>query len=139
EIEIELEDNAALPFEVIAGGNVSDLNINFEDILGGIFPKKKKNKKVKVKEAINIFKNEEANKLLDIDEINKIAVKRAEEDGIVFIDEIDKIAGRNNTHGPDVSREGVQRDILPIVEGSTVNTKYGPVKTDHILFIAAGA
>ncbi|SHE32680.1 MULTISPECIES: ATP-dependent protease ATPase subunit HslU [Caloramator] len=139
EIEIEIEDSSTLPFEVIAGGNISDLNINFEDLLGGILPKKKKSKKVKVKDALNIFKNEEANKLLDLDEINKIAVKRAEEDGIVFIDEIDKIAGKNNKSGPDVSREGVQRDILPIVEGSTVNTKYGPVKTDHILFIAAGA
>jgi ATP-dependent HslUV protease ATP-binding subunit HslU len=139
EIEIEIEDSSTLPFEVIAGGNISDLNINFEDLLSGILPKKKKSKKVKVKDALNIFKNEEANKLLDLDEINKIAVKRAEEDGIVFIDEIDKIAGKNNKSGTDVSREGVQRDILPIVEGSTVNTKYGPVKTDHILFIAAGA
>ncbi|MCX7695610.1 MAG: ATP-dependent protease ATPase subunit HslU [Caloramator sp.] len=139
EIDIEVEDSSALPFEVIAGGNISDLNINFEDILGGILPKKKKSKKVKVKDAISIFKNEEANKLLDLEEINKLAIKRVEEDGIVFIDEIDKIAGKNNKSGPDVSREGVQRDILPIVEGSTVNTKYGPVKTDHILFIAAGA
>lgn len=139
EIEIQLEESSSLPFELVAGGNLSDLNLNLDDMFGGLFPKKKKNKKVKVKDAITLFKNEEANKLIDADEINKIAIKKVEEEGIVFIDEIDKIAGKSNGNGPDVSREGVQRDILPIVEGSTVNTKYGQVKTDHILFIGAGA
>lgn len=139
EIEIQLEESSSLPFELVAGGNLSDLNLNLDDMFGGLFPKKKKNKKVKVKDAITLFKNEEANKLIDSDEINRLAIKKAEEEGIVFIDEIDKIAGKSSGNGPDVSREGVQRDILPIVEGSTVNTKYGQVKTDHILFIGAGA
>jgi len=139
EIEIQLEESSSLPFELVAGSNLSDLNLNLDDMFGGLFPKKKKNKKVKVKDAIILFKNEEANKLIDSDEINRLAIKKAEEEGIVFIDEIDKIAGKSSGNGPDVSREGVQRDILPIVEGSTVNTKYGQVKTDHILFIGAGA
>ncbi|QCX32263.1 ATP-dependent protease ATPase subunit HslU [Caloramator sp. E03] len=138
-IEIEIEDNSAAPFDIIAGGNLDDLNINLQDMLGNIFPKKKKRKKVTVKEALRIFQQEEAEKMIDMDDVYKEAKKRAEEQGIVFIDEIDKIAGKGTTHGPDISREGVQRDILPIVEGSTVNTKYGPIKTDYILFIAAGA
>lgn len=139
EIEIEIEDNSSMPLGMIAGGNLDDLNINMQDVLGNIFPKKKKTKKTNIKEALRIFEQEEANKLIDMDEVNSEAIKRAEEDGIVFIDEFDKIAGRGGSNGPDVSREGVQRDILPIVEGSTVNTKYGQVRTDHMLFVAAGA
>lgn len=138
-IEIEVDDNSSAPLGMIAGGNLEDLNINMQDMFGNLFPKKKKIKKTNVKEALVIFEQEEANKLIDMEAVNSEAVKRAEEDGIVFIDEFDKIAGRGSGNGPDVSREGVQRDILPIVEGSTVNTKYGPVKTDHMLFVAAGA
>lgn len=138
-IEIEVEDNSSSSLGMIAGGNLEDLNINMQDMFGNIFPKKKKLKRTTVRESLKIFEQEEANKLIDMEEVNSEAIKRAEEDGIVFIDEFDKIAGRGNGNGPDVSREGVQRDILPIVEGSTVNTKYGPVKTDHMLFVAAGA
>lgn len=138
-LEIEVDDNSSAPFDLIAGGNLDDLNINLQDMFGNIFPKKKKKKKVTVKEALRIFQQEEADKLIDMDDVYKEAKKRAEEQGIVFIDEIDKIAGKGSAHGPDISREGVQRDILPIVEGSTVNTKYGPIKTDYMLFIAAGA
>jgi ATP-dependent HslUV protease ATP-binding subunit HslU len=104
-----------------------------------LLPKRKSTKRVTVSEARRIFAQEEANKLIDMDAVKREAVRRASEDGIIFIDEIDKVAGREGARGPDVSREGVQRDILPIVEGSTVPTKYGPVKTDHVLFIAAGA
>ncbi|MDO6354101.1 ATP-dependent protease ATPase subunit HslU [Caloramator sp. CAR-1] len=138
-IEIEIEDNNLMPVEIIAGSNLEGMNINFNEIFGDLFPKKKKKKKVKIREAIRIFSQEEASKLIDMDLVIEEAKRRAEEDGIVFIDEIDKIASRSKGSGPDVSREGVQRDILPIVEGSTVNTKYGPIKTDYILFIAAGA
>lgn len=138
-IEIEVEDNSSAPFELIAGGNMDEININLQDMLGNMFPKKKKSKKTTVKDALKIIQQEEADKLIDMDEVYKEAAKRAEEDGIVFIDEMDKIAGKGSNNGPDISREGVQRDILPIVEGSTVNTKYGPIKTDYILFIAAGA
>lgn len=138
-IEIEIEDNSSSPFEIIAGGNMEEINMNLQDVLGNMFPKRKKQKKVTVKEALRILEQEEASSLIDMDDVFEEAKKRAEEDGIIFIDEIDKIAGRGSTNGPDVSREGVQRDILPIVEGSTVNTKYGPVKTDYMLFIAAGA
>ncbi|HAZ36783.1 MAG TPA: HslU--HslV peptidase ATPase subunit [Clostridiaceae bacterium] len=138
-IEIEVEDNASVPVEFISGGNMEEINMNFQDMFNGILPKKTKTKKVTVKDAIGLFQQEEASKLINMDEVYNEARIRAEENGIVFIDEIDKIAGKGNSNGPDVSREGVQRDILPIIEGSTVNTKYGPVKTDHILFIAAGA
>lgn len=139
EVEIEVEDNGSSPLELVAGGNLEEININMQDVIGNIFPKKKKTKKVTVKDALKIFEQEEGNKLIDMDDVHSEARKRAEENGIIFIDEIDKIAGKGSSHGPDVSREGVQRDILPIVEGSTVNTKYGPVKTEHMLFIAAGA
>jgi ATP-dependent HslUV protease ATP-binding subunit HslU len=138
-IEIEIEDNTSNPLEIIAGGNIDDSNFNMQDVLGSIFPKKKKDKKVTVKEALRIFEQEEGSKLIDMEEVHAEAKKRAEEDGIIFVDEIDKIAGKGSSHGPDISREGVQRDILPIVEGCTVNTKYGQVKTDYMLFIAAGA
>lgn len=138
-IEIEIEDNSSSPFEIIAGGNMEEINLNLQDVLGNMFPKRKKKKKVTIKEALRILEQEEASNLIDMDDVYEEAKKRAEEDGIIFIDEIDKIASKGSTNGPDVSREGVQRDILPIVEGSTVNTKYGPVKTDYMLFIAAGA
>ena len=118
------------------GGN----SINIGDMMGGMMPKKTKIRRVKVKEARRILLEEESDKLIDEDEVREEAIRRAEQQGIVFIDEIDKVAGRSSGgHGPDVSREGVQRDILPIVEGSTVNTKYGAVRTDFMLFIAAGA
>ena len=132
ELEIEVEE-AAPSLEV--GGSA----ISLGDMMGNMMPKKTKLRRVKVKEARKILEQEEADKLIDQDAVQEEAIRRAEQDGIVFIDEIDKIAGRRGGSGPDVSREGVQRDILPIVEGCTVNTKYGPVKTDHMLFIAAGA
>lgn len=125
--------------EVFSGTGVEEMGINFQDIFGGIFPKKKKRRRVTIKEARRILAQEEAQKLIDMDEVIKEAILKAEQSGIIFIDEIDKITGKEGSVGPDVSREGVQRDILPIVEGCTVMTKYGPVKTDHILFIAAGA
>lgn len=132
ELEIEVEE-AAPSLEV--GGSA----ISLGDMMGNMMPQKTKLRRVKVKEARKILEQEEADKLIDQDAVQEEAIRRAEQDGIVFIDEIDKIAGRRGGSGPDVSREGVQRDILPIVEGSTVNTKYGPVKTDYMLFIAAGA
>lgn len=133
EIEIEVEDS--MP-QLEVGGN----SINIGDMMGGMMPKKTKIRRVKVKDARKILLEEEEAKLIDEDEVREEAVRRAEQQGIVFIDEIDKVAGRSNGgHGPDVSREGVQRDILPIVEGCTVNTKYGAVRTDYMLFIAAGA
>lgn len=138
-IEIELEDKAPSFMEIISGSGVEQMGVNLQDVFGNLMPKNKKKKKVTVEEAREILALEEAQHLLDMDEVNRTAVNRVEEDGIVFLDEIDKIAGKEGGYGPDVSREGVQRDILPIIEGSTIVTKYGPVKTDHILFIAAGA
>ncbi len=134
-VEIEVEQSNAGSNAMIAMG--IDLNIN--DLMGNILPKNKKKRKVKVKEAYRILTQEEAEKLIDMDEVTREAIEKAEQDGIIFLDEIDKIAGSGHASGPDVSREGVQRDILPLVEGCTVSTKYGPVKTDFILFIAAGA
>ncbi len=140
-VEIETEEAANIPIGVIGGGfdqgmgGAGDLG----EMLGGILPKKRVKKRVTVQEARRIFEQEEAGKLIDMDAVKREALRRAGENGIIFIDEIDKVAGREGARGPDVSREGVQRDILPIVEGSTVNTKYGTLKTDHILFIAAGA
>ncbi len=131
-VEIEVEEHA--PSQALPGTDMS-----IQDMLGPILPKKRKMRKLSVKEARRILIAEETDKLIDGDAVTTEAIRRAEEDGIVFIDEIDKIAGKGSASGPDVSREGVQRDILPIVEGSTVMTKYGPVKTDYILFIAAGA
>ena len=132
ELEVEVEES--MPQLEVGGSSIS-----IGDMMGGIMPKKTKIRRVKVKEARKILLSEESQKLIDQDAVQEEAVRRAEQHGIVFIDEIDKIAGRSSGHGPDVSREGVQRDILPIVEGSTVNTKYGPVRTDFMLFIAAGA
>jgi ATP-dependent HslUV protease ATP-binding subunit HslU len=138
-LEIEVEDNSPPMMEVFTGSGVEEMGINIGDMLGNIFPKKKRKRRVTVAEARKILTQQEAQKLIDMDEVNSQAVLRAEEQGIVFLDEIDKITVRDGGSGPDVSRGGVQRDILPIVEGSTVITKYGPVKTDHVLFIAAGA
>ncbi len=130
---------SASGMQIMGPFGVDDLGINIQEIMSTMMPKKKKKRKTTVAEAREIFIQEEAQKLIDVDAVNKEAILRAENSGIVFIDEIDKIAGGSKSHGPDVSREGVQRDLLPIVEGSTVNTKYGIIKTDHILFIAAGA
>ncbi|MEG0496016.1 MAG: ATP-dependent protease ATPase subunit HslU, partial [Eubacterium sp.] len=137
-IEIEVEDDGAKSIGLMAGMN-SDMSINMGDILGDILPAKKKKRRVKVSDARRLFTNQEAQKMIDMDEVQEIGLREAEQNGIIFIDEIDKIVGNGNGNGPDVSREGVQRDILPIVEGSTITTKYGPVKTDYILFIGAGA
>ena len=135
-VEIEVEDSPA-GMELMPGAG--GIEINLQDMMGGLLPRRTKQRRVKVTEARRIFEQEEAQKLIDMDEVTTEALSLAEQHGIVFIDEIDKIAGRGNAQGPDVSREGVQRDILPLVEGSTVSTKYGPVKTDYMLFIAAGA
>jgi ATP-dependent HslUV protease ATP-binding subunit HslU len=140
EVELEVEERSMPFIEVISGSGLEDMDINIKDMLGNMFPQRKKRRKAKVPEALDILAQEEAQKLIDMDKVVKEAIKRVEQAGIVFLDEIDKIAGRErNLGGPDVSREGVQRDLLPIIEGSTVNTKYGMVRTDHILFIAAGA
>ena len=138
-IEIYVEDNKGPMVGMIAGAGLEEIGSNIQDMLGNLLPKKQKKKKITVKNARKIFMQEEAQKMIDMDNVINEGLDLAQNNGIVFIDEIDKIAGRNNSSGPDVSREGVQRDILPIVEGTTVNTKYGAVKTDHILFIAAGA
>lgn len=139
-LEIEVEEHNTPMLEVLSNSGVEEMGLNMQDMLGNIFPRKKKKRKVTVTEARKILTQQEAQKLIDMDELTTQAVKRAENHGIIFLDEIDKIATREgNSGGVDVSRGGVQRDILPIVEGSTVMTKYGPVKTDHILFIAAGA
>jgi len=137
-IEIEVEESASLPIGVV-GVDPSMGGADLGDMLGSLLPKKRSRKRVTVQEARRIFAQEEAAKLIDMDAVKREALRRAGENGIVFIDEIDKVAGPQGARGPDVSREGVQRDILPIVEGSTVNTKHGAIKTDHILFIAAGA
>jgi ATP-dependent HslUV protease ATP-binding subunit HslU len=136
-VELETKEKV-MPFGVISNVGMEEIEMNLKEMLGGFLPEKTKRRKVKVPDALRILVQEEAAKLIDMDKVTKEALWRVEQSGIVFLDEIDKIAGRE-THGPDVSREGVQRDLLPIVEGSTVTTKYGPVKTDHILFIAAGA
>jgi len=138
-IEIEVEDISSPVVEIFSGQGVEEMGINFQDILGNMMPKKKKKRKVTISQARKILLQEEAQKLIDMDEATNEALQRAEQSGIIFLDEIDKVSGKDSSTGPDVSREGVQRDILPIVEGSTVMTKYGPVKTDYILFIAAGA
>ncbi len=138
-VEIEVKERG-LPVGIISNvGGMEDLEQNLREMLGGLLPGKKKSRRMKVAEALKYLAQEEAQKLIDMDEVTKEAITRTEQSGIVFLDEIDKIAGREKMMGPDVSREGVQRDLLPIVEGSTVNTKHGPVRTDHILFVAAGA
>jgi ATP-dependent HslUV protease ATP-binding subunit HslU len=138
-VEIDVREKAFPSFEIIAGSSVEEVDINLKDMLPGLFQGKQKKRKLKVPEALEYLTSEEEQKLIDMESVARAAVARVEQAGIIFLDEIDKIAGREGSHGPEVSREGVQRDILPIVEGTTVNTKYGMVRTDHILFIAAGA
>ncbi len=138
-VELEVRDKAMPPIGVISNIGMEDIEMNLREMLGNMMPGRKKKRRVKIPEALSLLHQEEAQKLIDMDEVVREAIHRAENAGIIFIDEIDKIASREKGHGPDVSREGVQRDLLPIIEGSTVTTKHGTVKTDHILFIAAGA
>jgi ATP-dependent HslUV protease ATP-binding subunit HslU len=138
-VEIEVKERNFPAFEIISNQGVEEMDINIKDILPGFLGQRTKKRKMKVAEAIDYLIQEEEQKLVDMDLVTRLAVERVENSGIIFLDEIDKIAGRESGHGPDVSREGVQRDILPIVEGTSVNTRYGFVRTDHILFIAAGA
>jgi ATP-dependent HslUV protease ATP-binding subunit HslU len=138
-VEIEISDRNLPMVEIFSNVGMEELGINFKDMLGGLFPKGVKRRRLKVPEALEALAQEEAQGLVDVDKIVKQAIARVEQAGIIFIDEIDKIVAKGASHGPDVSREGVQRDLLPVVEGCTVTTKYGPVKTDHILFIASGA
>ncbi|MHB8769746.1 MAG: ATP-dependent protease ATPase subunit HslU [Syntrophales bacterium] len=139
-VEVEVTEARSGPMiELFSSAGMEDMGLNVKDMLGNLFPQKKKKRRVKVPEAREILVEEEAQRLVDMDKVTKTAIERVEQSGIIFLDEIDKIVGSDTTHGPDVSREGVQRDLLPIVEGSTVNSRYGMVRTDHILFIAAGA
>ncbi len=138
-VEVEVKERNFPAFEVISNSGIEEMDINLKDILPGFLGQRTKKRKMKVAEAIEYLIQEEEQKLVDMEQVNRIAVERVENNGIVFLDEIDKIAGRESGHGPDVSREGVQRDILPIVEGTTINTRYGMIRTDHILFVAAGA
>lgn len=138
-VEVEVEEQSSPMFDFLGATGMEEMGINLQDMIGNMMPKRKKKRRVPVSEARKILTQEEAQKLIDMDEVVRQGISRAEQSGIIFLDEIDKIAGQDSGHGPDVSRGGVQRDILPIVEGSTVMTKYGPVKTDYMLFIAAGA
>jgi ATP-dependent HslUV protease ATP-binding subunit HslU len=139
-VDIEVSEVKAGPMiEIFSSSGVEDMGMSLKEIFGNIFPQKKKNRRVKVQEALEIIAQEEAQRLVDMEKVTKTAIERVEQSGIIFLDEIDKIVGSDTPHGPDVSREGVQRDLLPLVEGSNVNTKHGMVKTDHVLFIAAGA
>jgi ATP-dependent HslUV protease ATP-binding subunit HslU len=138
-VEIDVRERSTPSLEIISNQGMEEMDINLKDILPNIFGQRTKKRKMKVGEAFEYLVQEEEQRLIDMDQVTRVAVERVENSGIIFLDEIDKIAGREGGHGPDVSREGVQRDILPIVEGTTVNTRYGMVSTDHILFIAAGA
>ena len=138
-VDLDVSDRTMPMVEIFSNVGMEEMGINFKDMIGGFLPKSTKRRKVKVPEAMEMLAAEEAQNLVDMDKVVKEAIIKVEQSGIIFLDEIDKIAGKDGTHGPDVSREGVQRDLLPIIEGSTVSTKYGPVKTDNILFIAAGA
>ncbi len=138
-VELEMQQQSLPMIEVLSGQGMEEMGINLKDMLSNIMPSRTKRRKVRVAEARRLLTQEEAQKLVDMDEAVSQAIRRAENSGIIFLDELDKVAGREGGHGPDVSREGVQRDLLPIVEGSSVTTKYGVVRTDHILFIAAGA
>ncbi len=139
-VELEVKDRGAMPMvEVFSNAGLEEMDVGFKEMLGNLMPQRSKRRKVKIREAHRMLAQEEADKLIDMDTVRSEAVRRVEDSGIVFLDEIDKIAGRGSSQGPDVSRQGVQRDLLPIVEGCTVTTKYGLVRTDHILFIAAGA
>jgi len=138
-VELEVRERMFPSFEVITSGGVEEMDINIKDMLPGLFGGKTRKRKMKVPEALEYLIQEEEQKLVDMDQVARSAVERTEQAGIIFVDELDKIAGRESGHGPDVSREGVQRDLLPIVEGTSVSTKYGMVRTDHLLFVAAGA
>ena len=138
-VEIEFDESLGPMMDLFPGSGMEEMGVNFRELLGNIMPKKKRRRRLSIAEARRLLTQEEAQKLIDMDQVHAEAIERAEQKGIIFLDEIDKIASAGRGHGPDVSREGVQRDILPIVEGSTVMTKYGPVRTEHILFIAAGA
>ncbi|MBN2419467.1 MAG: ATP-dependent protease ATPase subunit HslU [Deltaproteobacteria bacterium] len=139
-VEIEASSNRSMPMiEIFSSSGIEEMEFNMKEVLGNIFPGKNKKRKLKVPEALEVIFQEESQKLIDMDKVITEAIRNTEQNGIIFLDELDKVAGNESRHGPDVSREGVQRDLLPIVEGSTVTTKYGMVKTDHILFIAAGA
>jgi ATP-dependent HslUV protease ATP-binding subunit HslU len=139
-VPVETSDNKFPSLEIFSSqGGVEEMGMQFQDMFGNLFPKKTKRREIPVPDALELFTEEEAQKLMDTERVVRVAKVRAEETGIIFIDEIDKVAGRESGTGPDVSREGVQRDLLPIIEGSTVSTKYGQVKTDHMLFVAAGA
>lgn len=137
-VEVDVKERNPT-FEVSTSGNVEEMDINLKDVMGGLFGPRTKKRNMRVSEALEYLIQEEESKLVDMDQVTRVALERVERNGIVFLDEIDKIAGREGGHGPDVSREGVQRDILPIVEGTSVNTRHGFVRTDHILFVAAGA
>jgi len=139
QVEVDVRERAFPAFEIISSQGIEEMDINIKDMMPGLFGQRSKKRRMRVGEAMDYLVQEEENRLIDMDQVTRVAVERTEQSGIIFVDEIDKIAGRERGHGPDVSREGVQRDILPIVEGTTVNTRYGMVRTDHILFIAAGA
>jgi ATP-dependent HslUV protease ATP-binding subunit HslU len=138
-VEIEVRERSMPMFEVVSGSSLEEIDINLKDMLPGMFQGRGKKRRLRVPEALEHLSREEEQKLVDMDTVGRAAVARVEQTGIIFLDEIDKVAGREGGHGPDVSREGVQRDLLPIVEGTTVNTKWGMVRTDHVLFVAAGA
>jgi ATP-dependent HslUV protease ATP-binding subunit HslU len=138
-VEVEVRERSLPMFEVISGSSLEEIDINMKEMLPGLFQGRSKRRHLRVPDALEHLCREEEQKLVDTERVSRTAVQRVEQGGIVFLDEIDKIAGREGGHGPDVSREGVQRDLLPIVEGTTVNTKWGMVRTDHILFVAAGA
>ncbi len=138
-VEVEVRDRATPSFEIVTGSSIEEIDVNMKDLLPNLFQSQPKKRRMKVPEALRYLAQEEEQKLVDMESVGRAAVSRVEQAGIIFVDEIDKISGREGAQGPDVSREGVQRDILPIVEGTTVNTKHGMVRTDHILFVAAGA
>jgi ATP-dependent HslUV protease ATP-binding subunit HslU len=139
EVEVEVNEKSTPMVEVFSNMGMEELGFNFRDMMGNMFPKNSKKRKMKVKDALQVIEEEEAQSLIDMDSVSKKAIELTEQSGIIFLDEIDKVAAKSGASGADISREGVQRDLLPIVEGSSVVTKYGTVKTDHILFIAAGA
>jgi ATP-dependent HslUV protease ATP-binding subunit HslU len=138
-IEIDVKEKMASPFEIFSNAGVEEIGIHIQELIPGLGGGKSKRRKMKVSEAREYLLEEEQKKLIDMEQVSHLAVERVEHSGIIFLDEVDKISGRESGHGPEVSREGVQRDLLPIIEGTTVNTRYGLVRTDHILFIGAGA
>lgn len=138
-IEVEARESAMPSIEVFSGQGLEEMGIDFKEMFSNILPKKTRRRKMNVRDALEFLASKEVSRLIDMDKVSEEARHRVENNGIVFVDELDKVAGRESSHGPDVSREGVQRDLLPIVEGTTVNTKFGPVRTDHILFIGSGA